>query len=137
MLKRLENGYQEVSWPSTWDDFWEFNNSWGLVPDLTLKLLALGYYARQVYGINLWIISGKRSVAEQLRLQRANPQWYTDPSVPSSYHLKGRAADLGSDFTLSRTQWQQVGELGEALGLRWGGRFRTPDNPHFDLGSGL
>jgi len=26
----------------------------------------------------------------------------------------------------------QVGKIGEACGLRWGGRFKTPDMPHFE-----
>jgi peptidoglycan L-alanyl-D-glutamate endopeptidase CwlK len=28
--------------------------------------------------------------------------------------------------------WQQIGNIGESVGLAWGGRFKTfPDKPHF------
>lgn len=29
--------------------------------------------------------------------------------------------------------YQQAGEIGESLGLTWGGRWKTPDYPHFQL----
>ncbi len=29
--------------------------------------------------------------------------------------------------------WTKLGEIGEALGLEWGGRWRKPDRPHFQL----
>ena len=29
--------------------------------------------------------------------------------------------------------WDRLGELGEAAGLQWGGRWRNPDKPHFEL----
>ena len=29
--------------------------------------------------------------------------------------------------------YQQAGEIGESLGLVWGGRWKTPDYPHFQL----
>lgn len=31
----------------------------------------------------------------------------------------------------------QMGEIGERVGLRWGGRWRTPDRPHFEWTGGL
>ncbi len=30
------------------------------------------------------------------------------------------------------SDYEQAGKLGEACGLRWGGRFRRPDMPHFE-----
>ncbi len=30
--------------------------------------------------------------------------------------------------------YQQAGEIGESVGLTWGGRWKTPDRPHFQLG---
>ena len=29
--------------------------------------------------------------------------------------------------------YQEAGEIGESCGLRWGGRWKTPDYPHFEL----
>ena len=41
----------------------------------------------------------------------------------------GRPAWPTDDAGLAR--WERVGALGEALGLVWGGRWRSPDWPHF------
>lgn len=29
--------------------------------------------------------------------------------------------------------YDQAGAIGESVGLRWGGRFKTPDRPHFEV----
>lgn len=29
--------------------------------------------------------------------------------------------------------WEKLGEIGEAVGLQWGGRWKHPDRPHFEL----
>ena len=29
--------------------------------------------------------------------------------------------------------WERLGELGESVGLQWGGRWRKPDKPHFEV----
>jgi len=29
----------------------------------------------------------------------------------------------------------EAGQIGEAIGLRWGGRFKNPDCPHFEMSS--
>lgn len=63
-----------------------------------------------------------------------------------SKHIEGRAfdiaivreekavwdikADVNND---NRPDYIQAGELGESIGLRWGGRFKSPDYPHFEL----
>ena len=28
--------------------------------------------------------------------------------------------------------WKKLGEIGEQLGLAWGGRWKKPDRPHFE-----
>lgn len=28
--------------------------------------------------------------------------------------------------------WEKIGDIGEALGLSWGGRWKWPDRPHFE-----
>jgi peptidoglycan LD-endopeptidase CwlK len=33
----------------------------------------------------------------------------------------------------SGKRWQQLGAIGEGVGLTWGGRFRHPDYPHFQI----
>jgi peptidoglycan LD-endopeptidase CwlK len=29
--------------------------------------------------------------------------------------------------------YDQAGQIGESVGLKWGGRFRSPDRPHFEI----
>lgn len=62
------------------------------------------------------------------------------PAAQASCHLTvpARAADLrvGNEpaSLTDPSVWAFLGTLGEALGLRWGGRFNPPDYNHFDLG---
>jgi len=67
--------------------------------------------------------------------------------VPGSRHDKGNAIDLNlflpNGARLNKywveggqdagTEWNKVGLLAESLGIRWGGRFSTPDPNHFDI----
>lgn len=46
-------------------------------------------------------------------------------------HEIGLAFDVGTDYRLSRGEWECVGRLGEAFGLTWGGRFSSYDPNHF------
>lgn len=55
-----------------------------------------------------------------------------------SVHQEGRAVDfcpLGehgeADWNCAR--WEEIGTIGEELGLVWGGRWRMRDCPHFQL----
>ena len=29
--------------------------------------------------------------------------------------------------------WDKLGQIGESVGLKWGGRWKKPDRPHFEL----
>jgi hypothetical protein len=55
-----------------------------------------------------------------------------------SKHLLGRAIDLvplrhGSMWWGAPAQvWSRMGEIGEAQGLAWGGRWKNKDSPHFE-----
>jgi len=79
-------------------------------------------------GIPLMVISGRRS--PELNAQVGG--------AVQSRHLSGRAFDV--QIVGFRTAdipgwwWNALGTWVEAnLGLRWGGRFGTPDVNHFDL----
>jgi hypothetical protein len=97
-----------------------------LRPELQLPAIYLINAARQV-GVPLLIVSG-------LRTEQHNA---SVGGVPSSWHLQGLAFDVG----IQGYQWRQVpdwwwaslGQFGEQLGLRWGGRFSAYDPIHFDL----
>lgn len=130
------SGYQLLDWPKSWEDYYQFRDAWGLTDSVAVRALALGWWARQRLGLRLWIISGRRSAAEQTALRQA---WVagdsTLPAAPEgqSMHELGRAFDVGADYSLDSQQWADVGRLGKALGLTWGGDFSVPDPPHFQF----
>lgn len=83
--------------------------------------------AREV-GVPLILVSGRRSVTANIDAGGA----------ARSQHLYGLAFDV-QVYPYLRDQvpgwwWASLGAYGEALGLRWGGRFRNPDLNHFDAG---
>jgi len=91
----------------------------------------LVYVARSA-GFPLQITSTLRTRAEQetlVRLGRSN--------LLRSKHLTGQAFDvdlhgIGRD-EIPRWFWEELGWLGEYLGLRWGGRWSVPYDPaHFE-----
>lgn len=54
--------------------------------------------------------------------------------------VKNGRAVWDEDADLNKNQladWEEVGRLGEELGLEWGGRWRFPDRPHFQYTFGL
>lgn len=82
------------------------------------------------------VTSGLRSPEKQAQLIKAGLT-----QARNSRHLSGTAFDV-SFAGLTRQQaldlpswvWKAVGEAGERLGLRWGGRFTDFDPFHFDAG---
>lgn len=135
MLK-LDNGAWLLSWPSSWDQWREYQGEWGLTDDTLYRALALGYWSPKECGVRLFILSGRRSRSSQAALYAAYERGARSlPAAPpgTSAHEVGEAFDVGSDFRLSSSAWECVGALGQALGLVWGGTFSTPDRPHFQL----
>lgn len=50
--------------------------------------------------------------------------------------LRGRVAQWDVKVDVDENgipDYTQAGQIGEALGLTWGGRWETPDFPHFEL----
>lgn len=95
-------------------------------------------------GYSVYITSGVRTYAEQVRLKAQNKK-NADPG--SSLHEKGIAMDIniinvstGRQYykTTSRAQWQATGipQLAESMGFVWGGTaFPTYYDPvHFQIG---
>jgi peptidoglycan L-alanyl-D-glutamate endopeptidase CwlK len=86
-------------------------------------------------------ISGYRSFAEQDRLYAqgrgaAGPR-VTNAKGGQSFHNVRRAVDLAPAQLLREPNWAptsplwlRLGLLYECYGLKWGGRWRTPDRPH-------
>ena len=129
---------QFLDWPTSVSEWSGFLSRWGMETDVSVRALALGWYAHQLLGVRLVIISGFRDPARQTALRR---QW--DAGCRSACGIAVRPAERSAHsdriaFDVTATvpptpaQWVRIGEIGEALGLRWGGRFSTPDRPHFD-----
>ena len=90
-------------------------------------------------GIAVMIIDTLRTPEEHAANLAAGVSW-----TARSKHLDGDAIDIcpfevydvaGPDKLLwdaAAPVWQKIGTIGEALGLRWGGRWRQKDMGHFE-----
>lgn len=94
------------------------------------------------------IVSGHRPIAEQDRLYsqgRTTPgKIVTHVRGGQSWHNYGLAFDLcplvgtRCNWRAPARAWTRQGELGESLGLTWGGRWKSfRDLPHFQRTGGL
>jgi peptidoglycan L-alanyl-D-glutamate endopeptidase CwlK len=114
----------------------------GLDPDVAGKAAALLFKAAERL-IQLRITQGYRSYAEQAALYakgRTAPGPIVTYAPPGySWHNWRRAFDVciltfAGDKTPKDVYdgpWEEIGEIGEKLGLEWGGHFTHPDRPHF------
>lgn len=110
------------------------------VQDLALELLQKAKQSQIV----LKVTQTKRTLDEQAALyaqgRTAPGQIVTHAPPGYSWHNFGRAFDVAivsypGDLTptnLYDGNWNQVGDMGEQLGLVWGGRWKFPDRPHFE-----
>ena len=105
-----------------------------LDPNLRPWADALFEVAR-TYGLRPRVLSTFRSFSQQERLYR---DWIsgrrTTPAAPPgrSLHNFGHAFDLKTNHADSQ-EW--LGQVWEAWGGRWGGRFNDPN--HFDTGASI
>ncbi len=92
-------------------------------------------------GLTFKVIQGRRTQAEQDALW-AKGRTKPGPKVTwtrNSRHLTGRAIDLalfsGKNVVWESKHYTRAGEIGEQLGLVWGGRWKggKTDRPHFEL----
>lgn len=94
-------------------------------------------------GLRVTVTEGRRTYARQAELYAANPMGAARPGT--SKHETGLAFDVaflrpdGSWSYDEREQWEELGRIGEELGLTWGGRWRSGrwagtkgDRPHFE-----
>jgi len=117
--------------------------------DLTREMrpLAMELIARATdQGIAVLIVDTLRTAAEQAANLAKGVSWTLD-----SKHLPQKPSGLSDaiDLVLYETYqlhgpdklqwdtkdpaWLKLGLIGEKLGLRWGGRWKTPDSGHFEL----
>ncbi len=93
-------------------------------------------------GIELAIVESYRTVAKQNEY-KAMGKKYTRATGGNSKHQYGLAIDVVpvidsvAQWDNARL-WKKIGAIGEQLGLRWGGRWRTLYDPgHFEWSGGL
>jgi peptidoglycan L-alanyl-D-glutamate endopeptidase CwlK len=98
-------------------------------------------------GINVKVICGLRTYQEQAELY-AKGRTAPGPKVTNakpgySWHNFGVAWDFAVFDEQGQPQWEsplmeRCGEIGESLGLEWGGRWKgIKDTPHLQLKTGL
>lgn len=125
-----------MKWPGSTAEWETFLKTSGLEPVVAETALRLAWRAQQQLGLRLTLSSGYRSPAHQKALQarwdRGDRQGLKVRPADNSEHTTGRAFDVDPDGPEpSKATWQQLGRLGESLGLRWGGRFNEADPVHF------
>jgi D-alanyl-D-alanine carboxypeptidase len=106
----------------------------------TLQPLAQALIDRaQAQGINLTVVQGYRSPAQQQALYTSGAGVTNAPAL-MSYHNYGLAFDVvpqeyasQSDWNPNGPLWPVIGQIGESIGLEWGGRWSKPDRPHFQI----
>lgn len=104
--------------------------------------------------ISIVVTQGMRTIEQQDVLyaqgRTAPGPIVTNAKGGSSYHNYGLAFDFAVKKD-GRPSWndkvdvdkdgepdyREVGEIGEQLGLEWGGRWKRPDLPHFQITFGL
>lgn len=93
-------------------------------------------------GIKIVVVHTLRTYEEQALIYaqgRTRPGPIVTKAKPGySWHNFGRAFDVAFEGTKPGTvkwtgPWEQLGQMGESLGLDWGGRWVTfVDKPHFE-----
>lgn len=109
--------------------------------DLRFRPLAIELLARCVEaGIPVMIIETLRTQEEHEANLAKGVSW-----TKHSKHLDGLAIDIcpyetfqlhGPDklqWNTADPAWDEIGRIGESLGLRWGGRWKQKDMGHFEF----
>ncbi len=132
-------------------DNYSFGKNRGGIPMIT-DLNALHPYFRdkvielihrcEAKGIELAIVETYRTHAKQSEYKSMGKK-YTRSGAGKSKHQYGLAIDVvpivnGEPEWNNKYLWRRVGVVGEQLGLRWGGRWRSLYDPgHFEWTGGL
>jgi len=87
-------------------------------------------------GIAVRVIDTGRTPEQQETYLKLGTSW-----TRNSKHLTGHAIDIAPEQLLTEKLWApksplwyRLGEIGESLGLKWGGRFKGKFDPsHFEM----
>lgn len=113
---------------------------------LTAKLAREHLRRLSAMGLNFKITSATRTFKEQTALfaqgRSVSGPKVTNARAGSSWHNYGVAYDItlfsGKNPVWESRHYDTAGQIGEQLGLEWGGRWRTiVDKPHFHRPLGL
>jgi peptidoglycan LD-endopeptidase CwlK len=121
------------------------SRDWTLLDDdFRQRLLRVYRLMRERHGYEMVLIEGYRSPQRQALLQAMGPH-VTQAGPNESYHQHGLAADSaflrdGVLVISEKDPWAMegyrlYGELAEAMGLTWGGRWKMRDYGHVELRS--
>jgi peptidoglycan LD-endopeptidase CwlK len=118
-----------------------------LTLNITAQKAARNFLAKmKAAGLDIRIISGTRTYAEQdviFAQGRTRPgKIVTNAKGGQSNHNFGIAWDIGvfdskGNYLPESPLYAKTAELGLAKGLEWGGNWKKPDRPHFQLATGL
>lgn len=115
-----------------------------LTPDTQERVVQLLSAAEERYGYKLKVVSARRSCEEQAKLyaqgRTAPGKVVTNAKGCMSWHVLGRAVDIAFVSPNPTAQdWDNLGEIGESLGFKWGKRFSGTlnDLPHFEYHPGV
>ncbi len=113
-----------------------------LNPEFAQRLLSVMKTMRERHGYQLVLIEGYRSPERQAQLAAMGSQ-VTNADAYMSYHQYGLASDCaflrdGKIVLSEQDPWamrgyQLYGEVAEAAGLHWGGRWKLRDYGHVEL----
>lgn len=108
-----------------------------LLPEFAVKVRKFLNAARTAGLTNITLFSGYRSVEEQQAIFNKR-DGSTNARGGFSWHNYGMAVDVvfidtkGNPSWGAKWPWQKLGEIGESVGLEWGGRFKSiKDLGHF------
>jgi len=112
-----------------------------LLPEMKHKALQLLAQAKAA-GLDVMFEDGWRSPGREAQYQKQKTSELKDQY--NSYHTWGAAVDIVFRSALGQPEWpdasdprwQELGKIGKALGLEWGGDWHTfKDMAHFQLPS--
>lgn len=117
------------------------------IPEVQEKFAAFAVRMAEA-GIPFMLTCTRRTQSEQDALY-AKGRTAPGPKVTwtrKSKHIEGKAFDIAIlkdgkpcwDVKVdvnrdAAADYEQAGAIGESVGLRWGGRFKSPDRPHFEV----
>ncbi|HRH25315.1 MAG TPA: peptidoglycan-binding protein, partial [Candidatus Paceibacterota bacterium] len=89
--------------------------------------------ACRLQGEEIRVTEGYRSIERQNELYKQRPK-VTNAKGGESFHNYGVAFDVIFTKTGYKGNWDKIGKIGKAMGLTWGGDFKSiKDRPHFEL----